>query len=336
MHMVRPLRIEYHNAWYHVTSRGNQRTNIFSDNKDRKRFLQILRESIALFNVEMHCYVLMGNHFHFLLRTLEANLGRFMQRFNTAYTTYYNLRHNRVGHLYQGRYKAILIEADKYLLELSRYIHLNPVRLEKYQNLPLEKKIGILGEYYWSSFLGYIRSSARHDFMRYDMVLAYMGGDGKRGRAAYRDFVLKGVALDLNNPLKEAIANALLGTDSFVAWVSENILKQRELPAYDYSHLKEIKKPIPIKELVKAVAKEYQVEAEEIIKGRSRYKEARQVLLDITYRTNFKRMSLKEMGQELGGVSGERITQVHKKVQMELKQNKQLEGRIKRITESLT
>ncbi len=334
--MVRPLRIEYHNAWYHVTSRGNQRTNIFGDNKDRKRFLQILKESIALFNVEMHCYVLMDNHFHFLLRTLEANLGRFMQRFNTAYTTYYNLRHNRVGHLYQGRYKAILIEADEYLLELSRYIHLNPVRLEKYKNLPTERKIGILGEYHWSSFRGYIRSSERYDFVHYDMVLTYAGGDDKRGRATYKDFVLKGIALDLNNPLKAATANALLGTDSFVAWVSEDILKQRELPAYDYSHLKEIRKPFPVKELAVAVAKEYQIEAEEIIKARSRYKEARQVLLEIVYQTNLKRMSLDEMGQELGGISGERITQVHKRVQMELKQSRQLEGLMKRIIESLT
>ena len=334
--MARPLRIEYHNAWYHVTSRGNQRANIFRDDKDRNKFLQILRESAALFNIEVHGYVLMGNHFHFLLRTLDANLSRFMQRFNTTYITYYNLRHHRAGHLYQGRYKAILIEADEYLLELSRYIHLNPVRLEKYRNLPVEKKIGILGGYYWSSFLGYIRSRERDDFMRYDMVLAYMGGDDKLCRAAYRDFVLKGIALDLNNPLEKARANALLGTDNFVTWVSANILKQRELLVYDYSHLKEIKKAIPIKELAEAVAKEYGVKAEEISKSRSRHKEARQVLLDITYRTNFKIRSLKEMGQELGGVSGERINQVHKKVQIELKQNKQLEERVGKIMESIT
>jgi len=126
--MSRPLRIEYPGAWYHVACRGNRRARIFEDDKDRLRFLKALKESVEAFNVEMHGYVLLDNHFHFLLRTPEANLGRFMQRFNTAYITYYNLRHHKSGHLYQGRYKAILVEADEYLLELSRYIHLNPVR----------------------------------------------------------------------------------------------------------------------------------------------------------------------------------------------------------------
>ena len=142
--MVRPLRIEYPNAWYHVTSRGVARSEIFRDDKDRKRFLKILEESVDAFNVEVHCYVLMSNHFHFLLKTPEGNLSRFMQRFNTAYTTYFNLRHRRSGHLYQGRYKAILVEADEYLLELSRYIHLNPVRLEKYRDSSLEEKGEVL------------------------------------------------------------------------------------------------------------------------------------------------------------------------------------------------
>ena len=118
--MARPLRIEYPGAWYHVTCRGNERSTIYRDDKDKRRFLKALGESVEAFNVEVHCYTLMGNHFHFLLKTPGANLSRFMQRFNTAYITYYNLRHHRSGHLYQGRFKAILVEADEYLLELSR------------------------------------------------------------------------------------------------------------------------------------------------------------------------------------------------------------------------
>ena len=129
--MARQLRIEYPGAWYHVTSRGNERGSIFRLDKDRTRFLKTVAESAELFRVEVHCYVLMSNHFHFLLRTLESNLSRFMQRFNTAYTRYFNLRHRRSGHLYQGRYKAIVVEADEYLLEVSRYLHLNPVKLKK-------------------------------------------------------------------------------------------------------------------------------------------------------------------------------------------------------------
>ncbi|MBW2558366.1 MAG: transposase, partial [Deltaproteobacteria bacterium] len=97
--------------------------------------------------ISLHGYVLMGNHFHLIIETPEANLGKLMQRFNTVYTVYYNRRHNRNGHLYQGRYKAILIDADEYLLELSRYVHLNPVRIRKYSRAPIDEKKTILESY---------------------------------------------------------------------------------------------------------------------------------------------------------------------------------------------
>jgi putative transposase len=329
--MVRPLRIEYPNAWYHITSRGNQRINIFEDDKDRQRFLQVLEASVEVFNVEVHCYILMSNHFHFLLKTPEANLSRFMQRFNTAYITYYNLRHHRSGHLYQGRYKAILVEADEYLLELSRYIHLNSVRIKKYQKVSVEEKGKILKNYRWSSLPGYIQLKGRDAFVYYDTVLAYMGGDGKSGRARYRDFVLQGLSGELASPLRETKANAILGSDSFIFWVKENILKPSELPPRDFSHLKEMKEAIPIKEIAKAVADEYGINTEEIIKSRSRYKEARQTLLEISYLLNFSKKSLREMGQGLGGITGEQITQVHKLVQTKIKKDNQLNLRIERI-----
>ena len=126
-----------------------------------------------------------------------------MHRFNTAYITYYNLRHHRSGHLYQGRYKAILVEADEYLLELSRYIHLNPVRLKKYRETSLEEKSKILKDYIWSSLPGYLKIKSREDFARYDAVLGYMGGDDKKGRIRYRGFVLGGLSRKLRQVLIE-------------------------------------------------------------------------------------------------------------------------------------
>jgi REP element-mobilizing transposase RayT len=112
--MARPLRIEYPGAFYHVTCRGNERREIFADDRDRKRFLEILAESKEIYGVEVHGYVVMANHFHLMVMTPEANLQKFMQRFNTSYTVYFNRRHRRSGHLYQGRYKAILVDADNY------------------------------------------------------------------------------------------------------------------------------------------------------------------------------------------------------------------------------
>ena len=239
--MVRPLRVEYPGAWYHVACRGNQRGRIFDDEKDRLRFLKALAESVESFNVEVHCYVLLDNHFHLLLRTPEANLGRFMQRFNTAYITYYNLRHHKSGHLYQGRYKAILVEADEYLLELSRYIHLNPVRFKKYRETPIEEKSKILKEYRWSSLPGYIKIGSREKYVCHNEVLAYMGGDDKKGRQRYRDFVLGGLSRKLENPLEETKAGTILGTDSFVVWIKEHFLDIESLKNKDHSGLKELK-----------------------------------------------------------------------------------------------
>ena len=104
--MVRPLCIEYPGAWYHVTSRGNEKKKIFNGDQDKRRFLEILSATSTLYAVEVHAYVLMENHFHLVLTTPEANLSGFMQRFNTTYTVSYNRRHKRSGHLYQGRYKS--------------------------------------------------------------------------------------------------------------------------------------------------------------------------------------------------------------------------------------
>jgi REP-associated tyrosine transposase len=118
--MVRPLRIDYPNAFYHVTCRGNERKNIFRDDRDREVFLEKLQGSLDIYSVRLHAYVLMDNHFHFICQTPKANLSSFMRQFNVSYTGFYNRRHRRAGHLYQGRFKAIVVEADNYLLELSR------------------------------------------------------------------------------------------------------------------------------------------------------------------------------------------------------------------------
>ncbi len=126
--MARPLRIEFEGALYHVTGRGNARQRVFADEKDRAKFVQLLSESLGRYEVELHAYVLMGNHYHLMATTRRANLSRWMHWLTTAYTVYFNWRHRRVGHLFQSRYKSILVEAEGYPLSLSRYLHLNPVR----------------------------------------------------------------------------------------------------------------------------------------------------------------------------------------------------------------
>lgn len=174
--------------------------------------------------------------------THEANLQRFMQRFNTSYTVYFNRRHGRSGHLYQGRYKAFLVDADNYLLELSRYVHLNPVRTSRHSAIDASEQMKILDRYPWSSFHGYTLSGKAVPFLHTGKILPMIGGDDARaGRRLYARFVHSGIGKDLHDPLwNEVKGQTILGTDDFVDRVTRNCLADRahddarELPALRY------------------------------------------------------------------------------------------------------
>jgi len=173
--VARPLRIEYENATYHVTCRGNDRRSIFSSDTDRSAFLELLGRSADIYQTELLVYVLMSNHFHLMVKTPRGNLREFMRHFNISYTAWFNRRHQRSGHLYQGRYHSFLIDADNYLKEVSRYIHLNPVKVKKSQDLDAAAKRKALTAYPWSSYPGYRSPAWRRPFMRADEILSYFG-----------------------------------------------------------------------------------------------------------------------------------------------------------------
>jgi len=126
--MARPLRITYPGAFYHETSQGYERKDVFKSKRDREKFLEYFESATKRYNAVIHVFCLMDNHYHLLLETPSGNLPQIMQHINGAYTTYFNVKRGRFGHLFQGRYKAILVDIDEYAKELSRYIHLNPVR----------------------------------------------------------------------------------------------------------------------------------------------------------------------------------------------------------------
>jgi len=149
--MARPLRIQYEDALYHVTCRGNERKAIFRDDHDKNLFLELLNDGLKTYHIILYCYVLMDNHFHLLLETPLANLSKFMRWFNITYTSHHNRRHN----------KSILVEKKSYLHILSRYIHLNLVRTKQEGKLPLSEKKKYLRKYTWSSLLGYIDDTRR-------------------------------------------------------------------------------------------------------------------------------------------------------------------------------
>lgn len=300
--MARPLRIQYPGAWYHVTSRGNERVSIFRDDTDRRKFISILEESAEDYGVEVHGFCLMSNHFHLLLKTPLADLDRFMQRFNTAYIVYFNWKHERVGHLYQGRYKAILVDADNYLLGVSRYIHLNPVRLERWEKASLKDKFTFLKSYPWSSFPAYL-GIREPSFLHLDMILGMVGGGKKRKEKRYREFVLKGLREEVENPLVGKKASSVLGNEEFVEWVYDTFVRGKKEDK-EFSKLGELVPAVTVEKIATEVAKEFGVKRDELLKRYSRTRIARQVLIELCCRYAIKDRSLKEIARQLGLSSG--------------------------------
>ena len=236
--MARQLRIQYEGALYHITCRGNEHRDIFRDDDDRREFLSILEKSLTIYSVKLFAYVLMTNHFHLLAETLLGNLSEFMRHFNITYTGHFNRRHRRVGHLYQGRYKSILVDKDVYLSMLSRYIHLNPVRVRAVAKRPLEEQRRYLSTYPWSSLPGYLDKKKRTDFVDYSMVLAEYGGDTDQARIEYRKQLYSALSdgIDMADGM---VGSTIVGSERFVTWVRETFVKgknQREQPSVALLH----------------------------------------------------------------------------------------------------
>jgi putative transposase len=224
--MARPLRIEYPGAFYHITARGNERRPIFRDNGDYERYIGNLESTTERYGALIHCFCLMPNHYHLLLETPRGNLQAILHHLNTAYTNYFNRKTGRVGHLFQGRYRAILVEKDSYALELSRYIHLNPVRA---------KLVDHPSGYPWSSYLAYIGRVNGWDWLRTDFILDQISSDGRRAQARYGEYVKEGIEKGGPDPLEKVVASTLLGSEKFMKWVREKwidrIASHRDLPA---------------------------------------------------------------------------------------------------------
>ena len=221
--MSRPLRVLYPGALYHITARGNEKKEIFRSDADRSVFLAILAQAVERYRLILHAYVLMNNHYHLLLETQESNLPLAIRHLNGIYTGYFNRTHRRVGHLFQGRYKAILIEKESYLLELSRYIHLNPIRV---------KKSVRLGSYRWSSYLDYIGKRRAPKWLTTEGALSRFGENRRRAERAYQIFVEEGMQKGINRPWDRMVGQAVLGGEKFLRSIQGKIEKgkHREVP----------------------------------------------------------------------------------------------------------
>jgi len=217
--MARPLRIEYPGAIYHITSRGNARRKVFVDDADRKAFFEILAKAMDRFNWLCHAYCLMGNHYHLLIETVDPTLARGMRQLNGVYTQAFNRRHKRSGHLFQGRYKAILVEKDSHLLELARYVVLNPVRARMVRSCK---------DWRWSSYRATAGLDSAASFLTTEWILSQFGQSPSKARQAYRGFVSAGRGEPVWEKLKGQI---YYGSDEFIEQhIPEGSRAFREIP----------------------------------------------------------------------------------------------------------
>lgn len=321
--MARPLRVEYSGAFYHVISRGNSREKLYTSTKDYEKFLQYLEKAAERFAIIIHAYCLMGNHYHLLVETPEPNLSVTMQWLNVSYATYFNRKKDRSGHLFQGRFRAILIDADAYLLHLSRYIHLNPVRA------------GIIkapGEYYWSSYPFYIGEQLSPKFLITDVLLRNFGSNKNEARKNYQEFV-EGVDIKaVKDPSKKLVGGFILGDTDFVNWVKDNFLSNRE-DEKEIPQLKKLKPRVTPEIIVEQVSKVFKIEIAKIRKKGLKRNKAREVAIYLT--RELSRLSCKDLGVFFGGVSGALITIMNKRIIEEIDRDQPLKNKIEKIKKQI-
>ena len=244
--MARKPRIEYEGAFYHVITRGNQQQKIFKDSLDYRKFLDILTSYKQRYHFHLYAYVLMPNHVHLLIETQDTRLSKILQGVNQRYTMYYNRRYKTVGHLFQGRYKAILCDRDRYLLALLQYIHHNPLRAKIAESL---------NQYPWSSYRAYLTQTDTSGLINTDQVLRIFSENKGRSRKHYKALMNDGAAVKKED-IYATIDQRLLGDEQFVEEVVErhggDIKKSRR------------KKEYTLPQIIEALERQYSVSLEEM------------------------------------------------------------------------
>lgn len=317
--MARPLRLEYPGAFYHVINRGNAGENIFINDRDKEKFLEYLEKAVERYLIRIHTYCLMTNHYHLLVETPQPNLSQAIKWVNVSYATYFNRKRNRSGHLFQGRFKSIIVDADEYLKPLSRYIHLNPVRA---------KMVESHDAYYWSSYPVFIGKRKGESWLETDWLLSLFGNSPKAASKIYRSYV-ENIDLDeVKNPGTDVVGGLVLGSTEFVAWIKETFLSkkthQKEIP-----QLKKLKPGIELESVVKGVCDEFGCDSAQIKQKGLKRNLTRDVAIYIAREITGK--SGVDLGRFFGGISGAGITNRCNYISKQLERNRRLKGRIDRI-----
>ena len=309
--MSRPLRIQYPGAFYHVTSRGNEKKDIFIDRADRKKFIYFLDLAVKRYKTVIHVYCLLNNHYHLLIETPEGNLSSILHYINTSYTSYFNKRRERVGHLFQGRFKSFLVDKDSYALELSRYVHLNPVRAG------MVKKPE---DFEWSSFRDYVDEMKHSPWLHTDFILGLLNLSYLERKQRYKEFVHEGIKGEVKNPLNKADSSIILGKKQYIDWIKQKYINKKDKDR-DVPQIEQLKRKCSIEQIKTFTEKILEVN----------YKEKRRIALFLCHQ--YSGRSLKEIGNEFGQISQAAVTQNSIRVRNKIKEDINLRNKIEKLEE---
>ncbi len=320
--MVRPLRIEYENALYHIIAHGNEGRDLFLDSNDYQKFLSLLASSHERYKVVVHCYCLMSNHYHLTLETPLANLSKTMHYLQSSYTIYFNRRHERIGHLFQGRYKSILVEKESYLLELSLYVHLNPV------------KAGLVTapeDYDWSSYRMDVGIEKPRPWLKQSWILGQLADDEREAMGLHRGMIEERIHVDVD-PLRNVYAQTLLGRPPFIERIKRKIKGIEESP--ELPRLRDIKRTIRLEDLAEKVRRYYNIDKDELYKCKKKKNKPRNVAIYLTRR--YTPLDLYKIGEYFGGISYSAVSQIAKRVEEERSESQSLNKEIIAIEAEIT
>jgi len=302
-----------------VMNRGNAGQDLFKTKRDRERFIECLETAVERFSLKIHAYCLIPADYHLLVETMDANLSRAIQWINVSFATYFNRKQHRQGHLFQGRFKSVLVEAEEYLKELSRYIHLNPVRagiVKKPEGYP------------WSSYRAYIGKIKHPQWLETRWLLSRVGMKSREAEEQYRIFVETVDPKQLENPENDLTGGFILGSGGFVKWVEETFVNPRE-EGREIPHLTSLKRTINLKTIIDTVGSEFGCTREKILEKGRKGNLARDMAIYLA--RDLSGENAKSLGAYFGGISGAGITMRYKCMFEQAAESRRLRGRLKKI-----
>ena len=316
--MARAWRIEYEGALYHVLSRGNERRDIFWDDDDHRMFLTGLAEAGERFALDVFAYLLMGNHYHLLLRTRRANLSKAMQWLGVSYTTRFNSKQSRSGHLFQGRFKSMLVQNDAYLLHLSYYIHRNPLRAGMVERL---------ADYRWSSYRAYAYEKRAPEWLNTEVILSQLVNAGDRHHV-YRKNAQK-YAKEESRLWENLRHGFILGSERFVESIKARYLP--ETPHKEVPHQKSLARDVDVERILLQAAKQLGCDVE-------KFRSGGRVLPQRSLERDLLLYLIRQMGvltdQKLGGMFGLGYSAVSRRAAVfkaKLQENKALQRKFSQL-----